>query len=424
VSFARTTAGTTPLALQNGWTNSPQSTRPAAARVIDGWVHFQGAIANGTNEAITVLPPNLRPATGTYLNVAMCDGTKGRLLVGISGVLAALPESDFAKASCITSLEGAVYPLAAFRRLELLNGWQGGVFGSARPAATVHNGIVQLQGGVGSGTSGGIFNLPTGMRPATHVFLAVDLCNGQPGHLHIRPDGLAMVEPYAANAQCFTSLEGASFATSPYGFPTLTLENGWTGKANSTSQPAGRVVDGVVHLKGGISGGSSQVFTHLPAGLRPVGGFRTTPADMCDATRGETTFGPDGESSVYVQPSLTAAHCFTSLDGITFVRDLSTYAPVPLTHAWTGNFRASTVDGIVRFGGAVSGGSTFDVGVLPEAYRPTHDVYVSVSVCGSSTTKARLFIRASTGEVAVQPANASLADAQCQVYLDGVSFVP
>jgi len=65
-----------------------------------------------------------------------------------------------------------------------------------------------------SGTVMQSFTLPSSMRPATEVYSPVDLCGSEKGRLHFRPDGLTFVEfPAGAqsSAQCFTSLEGASF---------------------------------------------------------------------------------------------------------------------------------------------------------------------------------------------------------------------
>jgi hypothetical protein len=50
--------------------------------------------------------------------------------------------------------------------------------------------------------------------PATDVFIPVDLCNGDKGRLDIQPDGIVAVQAdnSFAQAQCLTSLDGASFA--------------------------------------------------------------------------------------------------------------------------------------------------------------------------------------------------------------------
>jgi len=52
-------------------------------------------------------------------------------------------------------------------------------------------------------------------RPANEIFVPVDLCNGNNGRLNIQPNGVVTVEAENndfTQAQCFTSLDGASFA--------------------------------------------------------------------------------------------------------------------------------------------------------------------------------------------------------------------
>jgi hypothetical protein len=74
---------------------------------------------------------------------------------------------------------------------------------------------VHFKGAIGSGTSSVAFTLPAGFRPATDVYVPVDLCNTTNGRLYIVPSGVVQVEAEGgtfSNAQCFTSLDGASFA--------------------------------------------------------------------------------------------------------------------------------------------------------------------------------------------------------------------
>jgi len=57
--------------------------------------------------------------------------------------------------------------------------------------------------------------LPAGDRPAHDIFVKVDLCHADNGQLSIAPSGSVTVQAEGgnwANAQCFTSLDGASFA--------------------------------------------------------------------------------------------------------------------------------------------------------------------------------------------------------------------
>lgn len=79
----------------------------------------------------------------------------------------------------------------------------------------VISGIVRFRGAIRtSGTQDEPFILPKGFRPAKHVCIPVDLCNGDNGRLDIRPDGTVVVETKNsfAPAQCLTSLDGTWFA--------------------------------------------------------------------------------------------------------------------------------------------------------------------------------------------------------------------
>jgi hypothetical protein len=66
-----------------------------------------------------------------------------------------------------------------------------------------------------AGTNPVAFTLPSGFRPTTTVYVAVDLCNATNGRLQIGHNGTVTVEAEGgtfSNAQCFTSLDGVSFA--------------------------------------------------------------------------------------------------------------------------------------------------------------------------------------------------------------------
>jgi hypothetical protein len=101
-----------------------------------------------------------------------------------------------------------------FTPLVLVNGWVGGGFSTAQPSVTNTGGIVHFKGTIENGTAPQAFTLPAGFRPSHVVYVAVDMCNATNGRLIINPNGVTSVQAEASfsNAQCFTSLEGASFA--------------------------------------------------------------------------------------------------------------------------------------------------------------------------------------------------------------------
>jgi hypothetical protein len=329
LGFAATTAAMagTPLTLVNGWTNGPFSTRPAQVKTIGNVVHFSGAIASGTDAMAFTLPSGYLPTTDVYMHIDLCLSTNGRLHITPSGA-SYIEEKDgtLAKAQCFTSLDGASFALTAdqYVPLTLKNGWTNAPFSTSNAAVSLVAGIVQFKGAISTTHKSAVpFTLPKAYRPATEVYVPVDMCNANKGRLDIAPTGVVTVEAEGAilsNAQCFTSLDGVSFAPNANGFTPLTLINGWTLSPYATSAPAAVVISGVTHLKGAMStsGTSASPFI-LPAGMRPKKDVYV-PLDLCDAGNGRLHITPSGFTDVEEEDgSLDYAACFTSLDGASFV---------------------------------------------------------------------------------------------------------
>jgi hypothetical protein len=327
VAQAAQPAAFTTLTLKNGWTDAPFSTSNAAVSTISGIVHFKGAIATtGTNPVPFTLPKAFRPATDVYVQVDLCNATNGRLFIQPSGVVTVEAEGGtFSNAQCFTSLDGASFAKSnnLFTPLTLVNGWTGAPFGTANPAARTISGIVHLEGAIATaGTSSVPFTLPKAFRPASNVYVPVDLCDATNGRLFIQHNGVVSVEAEGgtfSNAQCFTSLDGVSYAKSATSFTPLTLVNGWTGAPFGTSNPAVRTISGIVQLKGAIAtSGTNPVAFTLPAGFRPATDVFVA-VDLCNATNGRLFIQPSGVVSVDAEGgTFSNAQCFTSLDGASF----------------------------------------------------------------------------------------------------------
>jgi hypothetical protein len=216
-SFAVNNSSFTNLALLNGWSNSPFGTRPAAARVINGFVRLEGAVNAGTAGGLFTLPAGFRPGTPVYVPVDLCDAKKGRLLVLADGSVSVQTFGPLSDAQCFTSLEGVSFPKdsGGFSILTLKNGWGLTTFGTRDPAVKNDNGVIRFHGAMQtSGTNPLAFTLSASMRPATNVYVPVDLCASQKGRLVIQPNGDVFVQTTSGawgSAQCFTSLEGAQF---------------------------------------------------------------------------------------------------------------------------------------------------------------------------------------------------------------------
>jgi hypothetical protein len=217
-SFALSSQSFTPLALQPGWLEFGSLYGTAAARVIGGIVHLEGEIKTaGTNQAAFTLPPGFRPSKKVYVPINICTGSIGSLDIAPSGAVSVEAEGNqWIYAQCGTSLDGASFALSSkwFTPLTLQNGWINAPSGTAKAAVRDMYGIVHLKGAISTnGTNAGPFILPPGFRPAHEIYIPVDLCNGNNGRLNIYPNGVVGVqaEDNFSQAQCLTSLDGASF---------------------------------------------------------------------------------------------------------------------------------------------------------------------------------------------------------------------
>jgi len=188
------------------------------------------------------------------------------------------------------------------------------------------NGIVHLKGGIKtSGANPVPFTLPAADRPAHKVYVPVDLCGGDNGRLVITPGGVVTVQTEEGtswgNAQCYTSLDGVSFAPSAASFTPLPLQNSWTSTGLASARPAVRVVSGIVQLEGDMySNGINPVPFTLPAGFRPAHNVVIKVA-LCGRDSGELIIGPGGQATVQAEGGVWAnAQCQTALDGVWFPR--------------------------------------------------------------------------------------------------------
>ena len=99
----------TSLTLVNGWTGAPFGTSNPAVNKSNGFVHFKGAIANGTAAVAFTLPAAFRPHAAVYVTVDMCNATNGRLFIDTNGVATVQAETNFSNAQCFTSLDGVSF---------------------------------------------------------------------------------------------------------------------------------------------------------------------------------------------------------------------------------------------------------------------------------------------------------------------------
>jgi hypothetical protein len=318
------------VTLLSGWQNAPRGTRKVGVFFDpnSGIVHFSGALAGGTTSLLFMLAPEYRPETDVYVPVDLCHGHNGRLLIQPSGAVSIQTETSFADAQCFISLEGASYAptSAGFSVLTLQNGWAPVPSNSFALFGTL-GGAMRFRGAIASGTNAVAFTLPLEFRPASNVYIPVDLCNTSNGRLLIQPNGVATVQAEGgalANAECFTSLDGAWFVPNANGATPLTLMDGWTNAPYGTSAAAVENVAGIVHFKGAIAHAPAagpqgvDLIAILPSGFAPSANVNL-PIDTCNATKGELLIDTNGSVWNIMQPDEVAnPECFTSLDGVSY----------------------------------------------------------------------------------------------------------
>jgi hypothetical protein len=312
--------------------------------------------------------------------------------------------------------------------LTLINGWSRYTGGSAPAQVEKVGGIVHFKGGIStSGTIDYPFVLPAGFRPANLVEIPVDMSNGENGRLIISPGGSVHVEAEHSfsYAKVFTSLDGASFATSTSGFTPLTLINGWVPFGFGAGKPAVTLVNGIVHFEGAIatSGTNAYAFV-LPKKFRPSH-YVYAHVDMCNATNGRLWIAPSGYVLVRAENNFGNAQCFTSLDGVWFAQTNSGFTALSPVNGWidgpesTSPAEAARIGGIVHLKGSLASGTSATLFYMPPNLRPSTFVYVPIDLCGA--TKGRLTFYPS-GAVLVL-AETDFGNAQCFTSLDGASFV-
>jgi Trypsin len=313
-----------PLALAPGWSNAGMNSYSAGIVALSGVVHFRGAITtSGTATFPFTVPLGYRPPTDVYVPINLCGGFKGRLYIKPTGETEVQAEDGaWANAQCLTSLDGASFSAVTLgaTAIGLSNGWVGAPY-ATRPVA-VRNvaGMIRLEGALAGGAGPTAFSLPPGFRPPTRVYAPVDLCNAAKGRITILPTGEVTIQTEGGfgAAQCFTSLEGVSFAASSNGFSILFPVNGWTAAPFSTRTPAVQNIGGVVRFQGAMATtGTDPNALLLPEVMRPAANVYI-PIDLCGAKKGRLVVQPDGRVFVESVAPWSQTRCFASLEGASF----------------------------------------------------------------------------------------------------------
>ncbi len=217
ISFPLEPTGYSGLKLINGWKVPQNGANKPSARLINGIVHFAGAVYAGTTANPFVMPASLRPVATAFIPVVVSGEDNCRLQIDPDGTVTIETEDgSLLNAQSFTSLDGAWYPKNAsgFTPLQLINGWTNAPYSTSNAEVKMINGVVTFKGAIALGTTAQPFVLPQAFWPQANVYLHTDLCMTTNGRLFIQPNGTVTIQEENgdfANAQCFTSLDGVSF---------------------------------------------------------------------------------------------------------------------------------------------------------------------------------------------------------------------
>ena len=319
-----------------------------------------------------------------------------------------------------------------FTALTLQNGWTGGAFSTATPAAALDcNGIVQLKGAMSTSstnTNMQAFTLPAGLVPSMSVYLPADGADAAKLRLYIN-GSTGIVTTYAPSGNtidttAFTSLEGVSFPVSSTGYTPVTLLNGWTNYSTGTRTPAVANIGGIIRFQGAVANGTSTGLFNLPAGMAPPQNMYVE-TDLYGGAKGRILITPSGSVSVNYVNAFTDAQAFTSLEGVWYSLSSSGYTALSYQNGWAtyASSRPAAVsisNGIVRLQGAIyTGGTTLVPFTLPGGFLPAVNVYTPIDLCSGNV--GRLDISPS-GAVSIEEDDGGTSNATCFTSLEGVSF--
>jgi hypothetical protein len=203
-------------------------------------------------------------------------------------------------------------------------------------------------------------------------------------------------------------------------FTNLTLATGWV-PPSYTVAPASALADGVVYLRGAMSGnGSGQPFT-MPVGQRPTASI-TLPLGLCNSVKATLQIEADGKAYL-LGGSQSALTCFVSFEGLSYVVGAGTTALTPAS-GWANpgapwrNATATLSADVVHLAGAMTASTgTSTAFTLPSNMRPAADLYLPINLCG--TGKGRLYVTPA-GTSYVYPETGSITG--CAVSFEGVTF--
>ena len=379
-------------------------------------------------------------------------GTLTRLLIGLTVLgVAGCGEAPEAQESVQTD-EAPI--LGGWKTLTLKNGWE--AHGGTAPAVGVVNGVVTFRGAL-KAPAGQVNPVAFVLddpayrpSPLDGLYLRTVLNGNVGGTLFYNPynDGQGNthqvyvyqdgVSPpgLGAAARAFVSLDGVAFDKS-YG-DYIEHDPSWSSRYQLREHgcayvngPCGafvKLVDGFVRFQGLLGKNSPSdyggyLFT-LPDPKYIPSNNVTVPLNLGGGQGSNQSFGaitiyPDGQ--VYVNGNPPAAASSTSFEGVSFSKTLAGNVPLPLSNNWQAYSSRSVKVGkygdVVRFQGAISGGTSATIGTLPPGYAPPKTVRLVAVAPGPSPATV---VVNTLGVITVE--GPPLSVSSLFLSLDGVSF--
>lgn len=376
---------------------------------------------------------------------SLTTGAGGLVVLAMTMTGCGLADSNepSASADSIEPVESAI--TGGWTAITPINGWQAAGGSYQAPAVGKVNGIVVFRGALKATNPSdtAAFTLPSTFQPidahgfvgATAVKVKIVLSGGAGGTLvydylagvvRINQDGLG--DAVGAEAKTLTSLDGVSYdaaVVTPLDSP------GWHGDYGFriTNDPqavfAKKTTDGFIRLQGFIvptdPNPSNYMFT-LPTDMRP-GSTVWEYANIGFSSNAWSQVAIYSTGEVWVDGNdfytWTAG---VSLEGVSFSRTFVGNQALPMSNGWTSYStrpaRVGTYGGVVRFQGAIAGGTSTTIGTLPVGMRPPKTVQLPTIAYGPTTGN----ITITSGGVMTISNPGGLSNATLFTSLEGVSF--
>lgn len=314
-----------PLVMTNGWTDYGYGYSTAAyTRTKAGFVMLKGLVKKTavatSGEVIATLPADYRPNAALMYGNSTNSGA-GRVDVWNNGqiIFSVGAGGWFSLESIRFVASTAPY---AQTPLSFYSGWTnyGGGWAPASYAQD-SSGRVSTQGLIAGGTMADgtiMMTMPAALAPSQYMHIATTAVNA---FSLIGINSTPSVVAKGVGTNGYYSITASYIpASAAVTWNNLTLQSGWSiyGGPYATPQYT-KTNDGVVHLKGLITGGTNgdgTILTTLPAGFRPKEHLLLTSSDF--AQRARVDILPTGEVLLYYSVS----NGWFAFDGLSFPAEL------------------------------------------------------------------------------------------------------